>query len=632
MSQSGSALHSELVQTDRNSHERLTRQSDQVHRYLRHMRKTNRRRKQSLAIRPQRNRTPRNHVVVHEAPRSDTATQDSATHNQESGWVTRTKCSFEKFAELENSPWIQQYKDDFEDEGGLVACFMKDPESVSQRKEQAKWVLEFCSDQALQELELGSQLGLLEKTCLLDDRSNDGKDPISRGYYGPLTRFVSKSGNCDQTSSSTDDKNATCTGQSKPGVNADRRLIYMADLNPWGMMALMTTASRTDAAVLRGAFYRHLSFKSNISIRPMTGSGFQFYELSFDFPFFAWRTRSARNKPPKPCLKLDGSPVRKVAKLSFLERETPISDIPTEVDYICPAYGFFDTYFDSEEERESAQKYHEDMGLDDEGHYDGLQVDPLTHGTCDANKPLLNAVEYFWFALGARIKQANAEWHLFVDNLEDRIQTYIDSCQLDSKSTGTSTVTVQESCDWVRDIRKSLLRWTDTLTANIKAWTSFKLNKKFSTEHIDRQMTWVEYIFRDLETCVDKLRSLRDLCNCHASNLKLYMSGEGNRDSKIQTETARSSHTLTNFGLFWVYPTTLAAAMLSMQEKAIPSILGPAKLSFPALTVFLTAVVFFLFALLDRWPVIKRWVLETRKNLKEFRAHADDLESGNREN
>lgn len=69
-------------------------------------------------------------------------------------------------------------------EGGLVAGFMK---ATSQRKDQVKLVLGFCSDKVREELERGPETASVVKNCLLDDRSSDGKHWTSRGYYGPLS-------------------------------------------------------------------------------------------------------------------------------------------------------------------------------------------------------------------------------------------------------------------------------------------------------------------------------------------------------------------------------------------------------------------------------------------------------------
>lgn len=89
------------------------------------------------------------------------------------------------------------------------------------------------------------------------------------------------------------------------------------------------------------------------------------------------------------------------------------------------AHAFIDTYFDEEEDRESAQDYHEDMGLDDEECVDGLQVDPLGHGEFDANLPIWNPLQYFLRVLETRIRQVKAKWEDLVKSLEIGVKQFV---------------------------------------------------------------------------------------------------------------------------------------------------------------------------------------------------------------
>ena len=63
-------------------------------------------------------------------------------------------------------------------------------------------------------------------------------------------------------------------------------------------------------------------------------------------------------------------------------------------------------------------------------------------------------------------------------------------------------------------------------------------------------------------------------------------------------------------------PITLAAAMLSMQEKAIPSILGPNKLSFVVLAPVLGVIVALVARVIHSWdsiqPTLSQWIKRHR--------------------
>lgn len=115
---------------------------------------------------------------------------------------------FSQFCRLVDTPWYkpsfygfdgQDKEDDDDDddddnsddeesdeEDGLVEEFMQNPLSVSQCEDQVTLLLSFCPEKTRQELEHGSLAVLTEKVCLLDDRSNDGTQCITRTCLRPL--------------------------------------------------------------------------------------------------------------------------------------------------------------------------------------------------------------------------------------------------------------------------------------------------------------------------------------------------------------------------------------------------------------------------------------------------------------
>ncbi|KAM6513157.1 hypothetical protein FALCPG4_015622 [Fusarium falciforme] len=118
-------------------------------------------------------------------------------------------------------------------------------------------------------------------------------------------------------------------------------------------------------------------------------------------------------------------------------------------------------------------------------------------------------------------------------------------------------------------------------------------------------LTSTQKAFADAKLCLDQLESLRKRCDDHAKDLTLYMTDEGNRGTKLQAQLAEYTQTLTFVLLYVISPSTLAAAMLSMQEKAIPGVLGPNKLSFVVLATVLTVLAFILGRIMHRWKQIQ---------------------------
>ncbi|KAL6401238.1 hypothetical protein AUP68_16967 [Ilyonectria robusta] len=552
--------------------------------------------------------------------------------DQNSQWDSRSASQCSGCSVLRNSPWISPSGDGPVIERGLVQWFMDDPGVMLQRDDQADAVLSFCTDETLHRSKHGSSPLLSEKGYLLDDRLQDGSYADPRGYLGPLS--VQE-------------------------------------------------------------FYSEL--KSKIAarcVRETSSTGFPFMQFAFDLSFYVWKTTSPDEKPQDDRKKSDGQPLRQVFDLSFLRRNDGSSDCFNGVDYLCEAqaslsiamiddarwvaYGFFDTYFCRVDERECAHDYaaeddeeedekeedededDEDDG-DDDGEVDdknddkndeeeirlpcGIQPEPLSQGSCDANKLDQDPWKYFWIVLEARIESVRIEWQLVTRKLKERVETWIDAYPPDTIS--RSSASYKKSHAWIFEVRRWVCQLTYKLTALIKEWKSFDSSHPFPMDRVKRKRAAIGEAIRELERCVQTLNYLDKRCGCYAESLSLCISVEGNQHTKIQTHTAQSNQTVTNYMLYCVYPTTLAAGLLSMQEKAIPVIFGPTKLSFVILAATLTALVAMSVACLHRWGVIKRFLWEkTRVALAHgwvqwvptfldegrSRANAEDLERGSNEN
>lgn len=117
-----------------------------------------------------------------------------------------------------------------------------------------------------------------------------------------------------------------------------------------------------------------------------------------------------------------------------------------------------------------------------------------------------------------------------------------------------------------------------------------------------------------------------------------------NYASHVQTKSAQNSQKATDFLLYvrsdihpfkmvlclcseqFISPITAAAAILSMQEKAIPTILGPNKLSFfvlvPILIIFVVAV----FKVIHSWDRIFPALCQRMKWHQVERHRPEDIE------
>ncbi|KAH6887711.1 hypothetical protein B0T10DRAFT_549674 [Thelonectria olida] len=557
----------------------------------------------------------RGHQTLETLPRSDSSLFDD-----------REGYEFADFLASENTPLVEEWDGDSDEEEGVVEFFMN---VAGSREEEVDLVLSFCPNETIRELESGSSALNSDKSCLLDDHSNDGTSSTPRDYLGPLTaselqselqeeRFVGQ----------TDHDMNLSMRQPRSQISADRRLIYMTNLNRLGVIALITTASSNEASVLRGALVRHLSFASHLSVR-VCPIGFPCHELAFDFPFYVWVRRD--KKPEDPRLKRDGTPLRQVLDLSFLSQSDDLPD-PPKADYLCKAhisvsilkidirrwvvYCFLDTYYDNSLNQESVEKYHSLMESN------GFRVDPLTHGRLSANTPILDPWEYFWTVFGIRIRQVKDKWMSLIYELDKRVKTYIETSPLNTIPLPPRVL--EQSLHWIRQTQSLLFDLTETLTTMIETWKSFKPCPPFSIQQIGRQHGPIEDAFTELGKCVNTLNSLRKRCDGFRGMIALHMNGEGNRDTKIATIIAQSTKTGTNYMIYLtcgipctqcVFPLTLTTGVLSMQESAIPAILGPTKLSFIVLSIISVVLVYVSLALLDRWDRIRLCLEATGQRL-----------------
>ncbi|KAI3398865.1 hypothetical protein diail_8374 [Diaporthe ilicicola] len=230
---------------------------------------------------------------------------------------------------------------------------------------------------------------------------------------------------------------AAASTSNNPGRNheadADRRLIYVTDIDSWCMLAIISTAPRLQAAFLRDFIYRYIELKTHVGIQVPT-TGFQNFALEFHLPFYACKKGPELVEDQRP--KNKKKPLRRTGNLQFLKLapfrteprdsndciyEAQISVLVTGVDHWSwTAYAFIDTYYKGTGNRESVEYYVEQV---EQVEY-GPKPDPLTEGQYDAEPPVWRPREYFLRVLECRVKQVKREWHNTVFCILQRIEPH----------------------------------------------------------------------------------------------------------------------------------------------------------------------------------------------------------------
>ncbi|KAH7160448.1 hypothetical protein B0J13DRAFT_644073 [Dactylonectria estremocensis] len=504
-------------------------------------------------------------------------------------------------------------------EASLVEFFMTSSENMNRLAPEVKAVVSFCPEEILEGLESACPLATMRNVSLLDDRTNDDRDTPSesRGYLGPLTahklylelkkraRATIERFRCQ--------KHDTQTGSDGAQLylpDADRRLIFITDLSPWAMMAIMATASIHQVKTLREIFYRHLTFESFIGTQSPNSYEYSLMDFQTFSKHFGW------------LLIYHSGSLRNVTDLSFLTRQMTGSAL----DFLCEAkvsvlitgsdpcrwvaYCFVNTYFDQENSEDSVDAYHEVREFGE----DSIQLDPLTAGHLDANLPIKGPREYFLAVLQARLRLIKAEWHVLVKRLETLVLEYIETCAILTTHQPTSGYnyipTVRECNAWALRTMKLLQQLAQTLKTTIKQFESFEVDATFATVTAHASTSCIPAIstmVEDLRRYLQNLELLIETCNCYAKELSLHSRYAGVHDAKAQTKMAANGQKMA-FIMFFVTPIALAASVLSMQPQVLPDSIKLNGASFFILVILFMILMSSAGGVLLNWGRIKHYM------------------------
>ncbi|KAF2181077.1 hypothetical protein K469DRAFT_590492 [Zopfia rhizophila CBS 207.26] len=309
-------------------------------------------------------------------------------------------------------------------EGNNLGTFLQDYEdSVPSCK--VEEVEEFCQDTHLDVLKSGD--GTADRrTAWLDDRSFPRLETNSKGYVRKYQNPLTATKLCQLL------KEPRFNNGELP--DADRRLIYIANLNPHYIFALTETASFHQVSVLRDAIWKHLALQTSIRVKVPSGK-YNIFQLEFQIPYFALRILPFPAGHPQRTVP-NKTPPRQWTDLSFLNRqilnsqgkkqygmyEAQISLVicgPDEKRWV--GYAFVDRYFNGEDLEE------------DDFSYDGVQEDPIATDfevdtnlpIIDANLPKWNPREYFLNIVEFRMAQVLKEWEGLVRKVQRSVRDYV---------------------------------------------------------------------------------------------------------------------------------------------------------------------------------------------------------------
>lgn len=232
----------------------------------------------------------------------------------------------------------------------------------------------------------------------------------------------------------------------------------MTDLDPSTIEALTATVSRSQAPALKILLYKHMTQRASlgvdipVSISPVVPTftvqhyllitilslqsrGFRTFAFDFHLPYFVLRESNNRFKDRRK--RIDGTPLRQSWDFPFLSRfmgtststsaprpltlyEAQTSVAVTGIDHwVWTAYGFVDTYFDSEESVDKYDRLSQNAWSRELGRLDPLMGEPIDSGKFSTPR------EYFLRVFEIRLLKVLREWRLIIDRVQDEVEQYV---------------------------------------------------------------------------------------------------------------------------------------------------------------------------------------------------------------
>ncbi|KAH9211668.1 hypothetical protein DL95DRAFT_510900 [Leptodontidium sp. 2 PMI_412] len=331
--------------------------------------------------------------------------------------------------------------------------------------------------------------------------------------------------------------------------DAARRIVFITDLDPFAIEALVTTVALTQAPALQDLFYKHLTGTASIGVT-IKSSGFKVFTLDFHIPYYVLRKSKQSWRDTRK--KSNGEPLRQFWELDFLSMPTNNKPASTDERYCLyeamtsvgvtgndnwtwAAYGFVDTYWDS---RESVDGYHEMKGQR------RGRADPLANGRINADEPLWDPREYFLKVVEIRTGLALMEWSQIINRMEREVKQsktnlFFALSSNDPKAKQEVTNFIRWNLYMTNFLRLLGMKLSDT----IAAWDSFRGDGIYYFH--DNSVKPIETAFGKLKAHLQKLRDLeKELRQDNPDGLNVHLGLENIDARNSQQKTLTISFSL----------------------------------------------------------------------------------------
>lgn len=348
--------------------------------------------------------------------------------------------------------------------------------------------------------------------------------------------------------------------------DAEQQLVFISDLNPWYIHALIGTAPYMQVTHLQNTFYRHLAFEPYFNFN-VSMKGLPMFHLNFNLPYFALRrSKEARGDDRKYN---DGVPLRQYLDVSFLngKNDPDISFFLYEAQISCTVCGhdegrwtgycFVDTYFNQASEREAARTYHQDSLADQ-----GASMDPFTQGHCELVRDVatLKPCEYFLTVLGFRLQQVTNEWIKLV-NLLTKCSRQCEQTLL--STSGNCPSTASRKFVTKANYLSKKLHWE--ITTTVKALEEF-CNEPAIRRFDRSESAYSGPLLQPIKLNLNELKQLKEKLKAQTAYWADFTTDV---EVNLTTESMKVA-SLTVAMMLLISPVALASGIFSMDKDVIP--------------------------------------------------------------
>ncbi|KAF2740542.1 hypothetical protein EJ04DRAFT_600899 [Polyplosphaeria fusca] len=353
--------------------------------------------------------------------------------------------------------------------------------------------------------------------------------------------------------------------------DADRRLIYIADLNPHYILALTETAPVHQRLALKDALEKHVTLQTSIGV-DFPDQYPSVYQLEMHIPYFAFRVGRPKEEFRRHPLNRQW---RDLTFLNSLEETVGIYEAQISV-LICGseerrwnAYGFEDTFFDEDRQ----------MG-EDEFSYDGMMTDQIGSAggedVINANDPIWNPREYFLKTCSRRMVQAYGESQNAVRAVEKRVTVAL--CRIPSLVQHCTNRTernegMMKSFELTQKLQELLQVLLDGLSKTVSSWEVFdgpggdiayfsdmQHANMVTKESVRNSVLRIRKSVERFKSLQSSLISMQDKCDKRAQELQLQLNFESNN-------TSQSSMWHTELTLMIASPFAIACTFFGIPDQ-----------------------------------------------------------------